>query len=372
MKCAVIAYILVLALFLSGCGTLMDGEFVWQQYHQIQTAPNTPENIAAQNYSQLYNALESCVEKGRAHITISVGLYDRETLEKDVDRAVDAVCAGNPVAAYAVQQITWELGSGGGEMVLSIQVEYIHDQNQINRILAVADNTLAVKAIQDALIACDSGIVLRIKDYEEADFVQIVEDFAMEHPEYVIETPQVTANTYPQTGSDRVLELKFVYQTSRDTLRNMQTQVGTLFDAAVNMVSVTVQPREKYAQMYSLMMERFQRYSIETSLTPAYSVLVHGVGDAKAFATVYAAICREADLECFVVTGKCSGEYWYWNIICIDGVYYHVDLLRSEAEGAFREMTDSIIDEGYVWNFSAYPVCGPQEPAEEGNEDTEK
>lgn len=373
MKRTAIAYILILCLFLSGCGTLLDGEFVWEQPHQIQTAPQTQDTISASNYTQLYDALSGSVEKGITHFTISVGLYDRESLATDVDKAINAVCAENPVAAYAVQQMLWELGTGGGETVLSVQIEYLHDQNQINRIQTVDNHDGALQAIMEALMTCDSGIVLRISDYVEADFVQIVEDYAMEHPEYVIETPQVTANIYPQSGDDRVLELKFVYQTSRDTLRSMQAKVGTLFDAAVNMVSVTDQSREKYTQMYSLLAERFQRYNIETSLTPAYSLLVHGVGDAKAFATVYAAMCREAGLECHVVTGKRSGDYWFWNIVCIDGIYYHVDLLRSKEEGAFCEMTDSIIDEGYVWNFSAYPTCGPQEDdGAEPDDDAEK
>ena len=44
-------------------------------------------------------------------------------------------------------------------------------------------------------------------------------------------------------------------------------------------------------------MERYD-YRIETSITPAYSLLRHGVGDSRAFAVVYAAMCQQAGLEC--------------------------------------------------------------------------
>jgi transglutaminase-like putative cysteine protease len=100
-------------------------------------------------------------------------------------------------------------------------------------------------------------------------------------------------------------------------------------------------------------MERFD-YKIETSNTPAYSLLRYGVGDSKAFATVYSAMCRNAGLECQVVSGTRSGEAWYWNYILIDDIYYHVDLLADNESDAFYAMrSEDMI--GYVWDYSVYP-----------------
>ena len=110
-------------------------------------------------------------------------------------------------------------------------------------------------------------------------------------------------------------------------------------------------------------MERFD-YKVETSITPAYSLLRHGVGDSRAFATVYAAMCRASGLECIVVTGTRSGEPWTWNIICQDGVYWHVDLLRCNEQGRFHKTEDSGMT-GYVWDYSAYPECIGETVAEE-------
>ena len=100
-------------------------------------------------------------------------------------------------------------------------------------------------------------------------------------------------------------------------------------------------------------MERYD-YKIETSLTPAYSLLCNGVGDIETFACVYARMCRRAGLECEVITGTKAGEPWFWNMVCDNGSYYHVDLLRCNTEGNFRELTDEGM-EGYVWDYSAYP-----------------
>ena len=135
----------------------------------------------------------------------------------------------------------------------------------------------------------------------------------------------------------------------------MQTQVRKVFDSAVLYVSGDGEDREKYAQLYSFLMERYD-YKIETSITPSYSLLRHGVGDCKTFAVVYAAMCRLSGLECLVVSGTRAGEAWYWNIVRDGQRYFHVDLLRSAQVGKFVELTDGQM-EGYVWDYSRFPEC---------------
>ena len=69
-----------------------------------------------------------------------------------------------------------------------------------------------------------------------------------------------------------------------------------VFESAVLYVSGDGAEKQKFSQLYAFLMERFD-YKVETSITPAYSLLRHGVGDSRAFATVYAAMCRLAGLE---------------------------------------------------------------------------
>ena len=169
-----------------------------------------------------------------------------------------------------------------------------------------------------------------------------------------MEVPQVTQALYG-TGESRVVELIFSYQTSRDSLRRMQAQVKPVFESAVLYVSGDGDDYQKFSQLYAFLMERFD-YKQETSITPAYSLLRHGTGDSRAFAQVYAAMCRDAGLTCLTVTGTRDGEPWTWNIVRDGEGFYHVDLLRCSEGGRYRECTDEEM-EGYVWDYSEYPVC---------------
>ena len=99
-------------------------------------------------------------------------------------------------------------------------------------------------------------------------------------------------------------------------------------------------------------MERFD-YQIQTSITPSYSLLNHGVGDSEAFAKVYAAMCRSAGLECQTVLGTVDGEVRYWNIIRYDERYAHVDLLYSSRQGAIRELSDAQMKNLMKWKKTA-------------------
>lgn len=361
MKLRAVATIMVLALLLSGCGSLWDGEYYWKEEYQLPQSPESGQAVSASNYSQLEKALTDMVEAGKTQGTVSVADYPSTKLEADVAAVTEALLQSHPITAYAVDTITCEVGTSAGEPVLGVQIVYLHDRTEIRNIKTVADHAAAVEAVHKALADCLPGIVLQIRDYTPADFTQIVEDYALAYPEIVMEIPMVTENVYPEAGQTRVLELKFAYQTSRDALKVMQTQVAPVFSSAVLYVSGDGQVSEKFGQLYSFLMERYD-YNYETSITPTYSLLRHGVGDSRSFAMVYAAMCRMAGLESFVVSGTRDGVSHYWNIVGFNGSYYHLDLLRCSEDDGFVLRYDSDMT-GYVWDYSAYPECSEVIPS---------
>lgn len=347
---------------LSGCAGWMDGHYHNVTRYEDEGSQQMAEVLKVSDYGQLCAALGEMAQTGTESGVISVAEYDQNKVASDMRRAVEYTLKKDPIAAYAVEKFDYEVGTSSGQPAIAVTITYLHDRTEIRKIRQLKDLEAAKTAIHGELDKCASGIVMYLEEYQEADFAQIVEDYANSHPHKVIETPQITINVFPEEGRSRVVEMKFVYQSSRDTLRSMQSQVGTLFGAAANYVSVTVQPEEKFSQMYSFLMERFQNYKMETSITPAYSLLLHGVGDAKAFAVVYAAMCREAGMECHVVTGTRSGEPWFWNLINIDGRWYHVDLLHCNEVGFFQKYDDTQMS-GYVWDYSAYETESAQDPS---------
>lgn len=359
--------ILAVSMLLSGCGFL-DGSYVSVTPHREQRQTQQLDAATASDYQELIEALKQVVSSGQESAVVYVPEYPPDTVETGVEVAIRHVKYSDPVGAYAVEDIQCELGSSGNVSALAVTVRYRRSPAELRQIAQAKTMEELQGLVEKALGQCDPGVVMLVEEYRQQDLIQFVQDYAAANPQTVMEVPQVTETVYGR-GRSRVVELVFGYQNSREDLRKMQAQVKQVFDSAALYVSGDGAQRQKYAQLYAFLMERFD-YKLETSLTPAYSLLRHGVGDSRAFATVYAAMCRSAGLECLTVTGTCSGEPRTWNIVQEGELYYHVDLLRCSAQGSFSTFTDGQM-EGYVWDYSAYPVCvGGDHGIEEGEEET--
>lgn len=348
-----VALLLLFCVMLSGCSNWMNGSYSSVEPHTEPSNQNERPVISVSNYKELYAALVSLVESGAENGILS-NLYsvaDRARI--DISTAVREVCKNNPYAAYAVEEIQYEFGSNGGRNAISVQITYLQNRVQTDKIQRAATLKHLESIIAECLDACDAGVVLYFKNPEQVDYAQMVADYALLYPQRVMEAPEVTVNLYPEQGEEQIVELKFTYRNSRQVLRNLQNQVALAFSSASQKVAGQWTDTEKAQRLYDFLMERYD-YNIQASITPAYSLLLHGVGDNRAFAMVYAAMCRQANVNCEVVTGTHLGEPWVWNVIQIDGVYYHLDLLRCKQEEDFRLHTRDEMGD-YVWDYSAYP-----------------
>lgn len=358
MKKRCFLLLLALCLMLSGCSG-----YVSISPHREQRSAAQTEIVSASDYLELLAALKEMVASGTEVAAITVADYPEGMVGYGIERAILYIKENDPIGSYAVQDIHYELGTSGGLPAISVSIVYLRGRTEIQRIRTATGLTQAEILVANALEGYESSLVMLVKEYQSRDFAQFVQDYALENPQSVMEIPQVSQAIYG-TGTNRVVELIFTYQTSRDALRRMQSQVSPVFDAATLYVSGDGAERQKYAQLYAFLTERFD-YKLETSITPSYSLLRHGVGDSRAFATVYAAMCRSAGLECLVVTGTHAGEPCSWNMVLDAGSYYHVDLL--DPSGTYQERTDEQM-QGYVWDYSDYPLCTGEEAVPETTE----
>ena len=344
--------LVALCLTLCGCG-LLDGEYLSVTPHEVPSISGQSISQSASDYGELKAVLEAMVDAGTESTVISVAKFQEKALTGSVKAAVGYIQEKYPMGSWAVEKVEYEIGTGGGQPVVSVNISYIHGRSQIRQVQKVQDMAAAENVIFGALKECGDGVVLLVDNYRKTDIAQLIEDYAEDYPNTIMETPAVAVGIYPDEGvGPRIMELKFTYQTSRDALRLMQNQVQRVFSSAELYLNSDATDSQKYSQLYTFLMERYD-YTIETSITPSYSLLIHGVGDSEAFATVYRAMCRRAELECDVISGTKNGEPWYWNLIFVDGEWLHVDLLEASARGGFQSHQSDQM-QGYVWDYSAY------------------
>lgn len=343
---------LTLSLLLTGC-TLLDGEYHSVTPHAVDNSSQVLEGTTVSSYMELRDALVQMVLAGSTENTLYLFDIPAEELNRYMHTAIMHVQTATAVGAYAVEEIQYEAGAIGGREAVVIDISYLHGRQEIMRIKKVQTMNSMKVLIDAALNACDANVVIQVSQYDNLDVVQYVQDYVADNPQTCMEMPQVSVSVYPDLGFERVVDISFTYQTSRETLRNMQDSVQPIFSAAEMYVQGSEDAQQKYEQLYSFLMERFD-YQYETSINPTYSLLRYGVGDCKAFASVYAAMCQKANMPCEVVVGTRNGEAWYWNMIKIGDTYHHLDLLASNEAGEFSPQTTEALS-GYVWDYSMYP-----------------
>lgn len=342
--------VVLMVMMLCGCNAWMNGRYASVTPHKEQNYLPEQTMMTPKSYDDVIQILENMVKSGQHRNTISMDEMDEDwrTYIGDVIDYVQDVC---PIAAYAVSDITYDISTNNGKSALSVDIAYRRSIADVDAVMYAETTEEIEDILQNALKAFSVCVTVCVEDYDDYDFEQMVQDYALDYPQYVIEIPKVSATMYPQDGEDRIVELVFNYDTSRASLQQMQEQVSRIFSAAEMYVSGDGLPMEKFAQMYAFLMSRYD-YTVQSSGTPAYSLLYNGVGDCKAFASVFGAMCRQAGLGCSVIAGNRSGQSWYWNEIQVEDNTYYIDLLRCQQAGKFfykkaEEMTE------YDWEHSS-------------------
>lgn len=374
------ALLIASCLLLSGCGSWMEGSYVSVTPYLSSNNSDGQDIQWVGNKEQLSEAIRYMVDQCVSEDVFFVRDYLENDLKTDMIMVRYDIMSKDPMGAYAVQDIQFETGINGGRFTLAVKIDFSRQRSEILRMKTMQGYKDVESAVAAALGNMDTELVFYLEDYQETDFAQIVQDYAQENPDKVIEVPRVSVSLYPETGENRVVELSFAYQTSREALRNMQNQVKQIFESAKLYVSGAESDYEKLSRLYVFLTggvdtDRTTQQAGGSSITPSYSLLRYGVGDSKAFATVYAAMCRQAGVECHVVSGTRNGDAWFWNIVYNGESYTHVDILRSVQAGYLRQRSDAEMG-GYVWDYSEYPVCdgeyqAPTDQTEESVEETE-
>lgn len=334
-----IVWVLACCLLLSGCSTWLEGSYHSVTPHQEKENDSGDEILAVSSYNALCRTLAGMVEKGTLNAVISVKNYNQLVLARDMRNAIDNLKKTDPVGAYAVENIEFDLGTNAGQPAMAVNITYYADRMEPQKIQYLEDMSQAEQIIGIALSNCETSVALHVKQFESRDFVQWVKTFSDAHPLEVMERPEVVYNIYPEDGAERVLELKFTYQNSRESLRFMQEQVKKKAEEVLGALASAENTREKYRALYDALAESFT--GDDASNTPAYSLLVRGAADSEGVSKVFAALCARAELDCALVSGTRQGEPWHWNKVTINGASYHLDVLRCLQEGSFRLLTES-------------------------------
>lgn len=338
-RTAWIAVIILLCVLCSGCDAWMSGEYLSVTPHEAQTADYADRVIEVTSYTQLRNAVENIVRTGSDNGIISISAFNKGTIHFYVDTAISNVIENTAFGSYAVEKITYEIGTNRGVSVVACKVHYRPGYRHPSQIRQITDAQQLSEAVIEALEGLDKSLLIYMEQYEKLDIEQLVRDYAAQYPERIVEYPEVTVHVYPEKGAERIVEIAFGYQTDQVVLQQMRSKVAESLSGAEGCVRGLTDATEIYGQLFSYLTENY-RYTSNTSQMPLYQVLVKGEGNEQALSEVYQLLCARVAKGCKTITGTKDGKPWTWNAVQIRGRYYEVDLLQCLNDGVFSLLTD--------------------------------
>lgn len=384
-RSGILALGLTLLCLLCGCSFVSDSYVsVTEHYdpfaYKEETVPTETETEPEEtlqtvgNYYALMEVLRSFVTEGVEHGQFLLDQYggDREEALKD---AFYAIRYEDPVGAYAIDYIEYTHTVQNSAWLVTVDAVYRRSASEIQAIQPVRGNERALNLIYETLEQAGAAITLQISGYQEEDFAADIRAYCLEHPNKMVEMPELSVAVYPESGNVRIAELHFGYRTDRDTLRSMQAEAESVLSSAERYAQYAPSDAAKLSLIYSYLTSRFS-YTEDVENGSVYRLLCEGVGNSESFASVAAYLCRRVGLECLIIEGtrgaegeelpasgddvpeEDEGVPYVWLIVCIDGYYYHWDVHQDALDGLeeCRLLLDSEM-EGYVWDREAVPVC---------------
>lgn len=350
---------------LCGCSRLVPGEYTLVTPHSAQSKPAQESDVLqAGDYKSLKNDIRSLVQNGVEHGVIHTNQYTGD-VEADLPKAVYEIAREDPLGAYAIDYITHDCTLIVAYYEIKIDITFRDFLTPLDEIEYTGSEAEATRLIRQALRAYDDHLTLYATFPSQPDYDTLVQSYCDENWRELAAVPALRVTSYPQDARNRIVELEFDYPASRQALLDMQQDVSESLLAAEVYVRFCSSQTDKAALLYTYLSERFPYEQVE-SRTPIYSALCQGKADSRSMARSWQLLCEETGLDCQIVSGMRGGENWWWNIVTLDGVRYHVDVLSDLLNADhLRLRYDEDLAGEYSWDAAQTPACPAPEPEEE-------
>ncbi len=359
----ILGCVLVL-LALCGCGVLRENTYVAVVPHDEDYGTALDSDVlTVSSYLSLKNAMLNMVEDGVKEGVIRAEAYGGN-LSEDLSQAVDEVTRQSPLGAYAVSSMTYDYSKIVSYYEIHINTTFRRSLEEIQSIVYVADMDALSLQLRETMKDYRTRLVVRVGAYESFSLDDMVNQVYEAEPAELLEKPSCSMELYPDSGSQRILEIDFDYVHSTQELMDSRDALQPQIQQLARIYGSSDQPMTNVRRFY-------QRLGRDAVLEPqdegthaltnsVYGVLVEGHATSYGFAQAFRVMMDACEIPCRLITGQRNGALHYWCLVEISGSYYYID--PSTAAGdqplEYYLMGNIQLEEQnyYMWNAVEYPV----------------
>jgi len=349
-----------LSLSMCGCSGVFEKEYLVVEDYVAET-PNVSEpteKISVRTYSQLKQAIMGFVIDTRDEGTI---IFD-PAYDGDVSQDIASACwelrTEDALCMYCVENMAYEVSQIVTYYEAKVSISYGSVLKNAGKIVNMQYYTGLDDALNTAFEEGKTKLVVLINrsNYSADNISGFASQAYRKNPGIAPREPRIDVNMFSGNGLQRLYEINISYGLPSYELRSRQEEL-LLLEPFRHLDTENMDESQK-----ALAACRYLAGSCvysEEGLNTIYSALITGESNSEGMAFAYVELCQMLGIDCQIVYGQRNWQDHCWNIIEIDGQYYHVDpsvCAGGNMEGGFLR-SDENIWEVYRWDVSSYPDC---------------
>lgn len=357
---------------LYGCESILEDETWTITARQEPTAVPTDSVIEANSFEELKEEALRFVKNHEDAGSIRVYNYDGD-LQKDVDDVCRYITQDDPIGSFAVLETTGTVTKIVSYNEVEFRIFYKNvAKEQLDSITTISTIRFLKSELQDTLSAYEPSMTILTNNVTliSDDALQFVDEIYYENPIEIVMIPVTSVELYPDHGTNRLIDFTFGYRYETSTLKVMESRLKQTVQSIAEQVSgsndgailLSLAEHLMDTVEYDAATAESGEYSNQKMAATAYGALVTGSAVGEGYAMAYKALCDELGIECYVVLGERDGNPHAWNIVELEGNYYHIDVSMCDTDGIASSflLNDKKMAQKATWDTSKYKTCdGP-------------
>ena len=350
--------LLLILLLLCGCSRLVEGEYQVVTDH-VETGMNPEISgriFEVHTYSGLKRAVLDLVNSGAEDGIVRAVEYSG-IIRDDISKACLEVARSSPMGAYAVEYMTHAVNRILSYDEVSIHIHYKLSQEEILEVHSVSSLSDFYARIDEGLESGTEYLALQIATLalNDRNIKNYVSGYYLQHPDGLLSLPDLSVSFYPSEDYvQKIITLTLDYHVSPEERMSKLSELRTRAETLTRGIDHS-SPEYASWRCCSAVADAITRTSNRGRT--AYDVLINGSGNSEGCAMAYQLLCTMCGIPCQVISGRLNSNTHYWNLILLNGDYYHVDCsacIGGNMEAGFLKQ-DSDLWGNYWWESGQYP-----------------
>jgi Leucine-rich repeat (LRR) protein len=168
------------------------------------------------------------------------------------------------------------------------------------------------------------------------------------------------------SGGDLLLNLRFQYLATREEENYVERQVERILR---EILTPGMDEHRKTKAVHDYLVSNVA-YDLNYREHSAYAALVKGRAVCQGYALLLYKMLDEAGIGTCIISGQAGGENHAWNMVNLDGVWYHIDAtwndpvpdVPNRIRYDYYNLTDEQMSATHAWERSYYPAARTQYP----------